>query len=298
MTPEPPRPARSLAAPRLDAGIAGDLYDYVARRYDPVLARFIQPDTIVPDPGDPQALNRYSYVGNNPVKYVEPTGHCEETGDEACWGIYEQIVQECPECEEMEWVYGSGRSLDEADIYYLQMILELVKEGWRPPEQQPFALVIANALTPENGTVGGGVNLTGGAGAYLSGSVAIFQIDSEGNVVLLSPTLGGGGVAGVMAEVTGFVMFTNAENIYQLEGWFVNAGGGGDIGLAVGGDYLWFKEHGTKKQFTGQMYNAGLGLSSSPFPGVEAHGGFSYTWLTPLRFNIYDALSVPRPNAH
>ncbi len=47
----------------------------MARRYDPALGRFIQPDTLVPDPGDPQALNRYSYVGNNPVRYTDPSGH-------------------------------------------------------------------------------------------------------------------------------------------------------------------------------------------------------------------------------
>jgi len=197
----------------------------------------------------------------------------------------------------MEWVYGSGRSLSEADIYYLQVILELVKDGWRPPVQQPFALVIANALTPENGTVGMGVNMMVGAGVYMSASVAIFQIDSEGNVVLLSPSIGGGGVTGVVSEMTGFVMRTNAENISQLAGWSVNAGVGGDVGLAVGGDYLWFKEYGAKKEYTGQMYNAGIGISSAPFPGAEVHGGFSYTWLTPLRFNIYDALSVSRPDA-
>jgi RHS repeat-associated protein len=51
------------------------LYDYVARRYDPVLGRFLQADTIVPEPGDPQSLNRYSYVNNNPLRYVDPTGH-------------------------------------------------------------------------------------------------------------------------------------------------------------------------------------------------------------------------------
>ncbi len=51
------------------------LYYYNARYYDPELGRFIQPDTIVPDPGNPQALNRYTYVNNNPLKYVDPTGH-------------------------------------------------------------------------------------------------------------------------------------------------------------------------------------------------------------------------------
>jgi len=40
--------------------------------------RFIQPDTIVPNPGDPQSLNRYAYAGNNPVRYTDPTGFFSE----------------------------------------------------------------------------------------------------------------------------------------------------------------------------------------------------------------------------
>jgi RHS repeat-associated protein len=48
------------------------LYYYGARYYDPELGRFIQPDTIVPYPDDPQTLNRYSYVNNNPLKYTDP----------------------------------------------------------------------------------------------------------------------------------------------------------------------------------------------------------------------------------
>ncbi|HEY52283.1 MAG TPA: hypothetical protein G4N94_02365 [Caldilineae bacterium] len=42
------------------------------------LACFIQPDTIVPDPGDPQSLNRYAYVRNNPLRYTDPTGFFTE----------------------------------------------------------------------------------------------------------------------------------------------------------------------------------------------------------------------------
>ncbi len=51
------------------------LYYYNARYYDPALGRFISADTIVPDPTNPQALNRYSYVINNPLKYTDPSGH-------------------------------------------------------------------------------------------------------------------------------------------------------------------------------------------------------------------------------
>jgi len=41
-------------------GSTGLMY-YGARFYDPYLNRWIQPDTIIPDPGNPQSLNRYSY---------------------------------------------------------------------------------------------------------------------------------------------------------------------------------------------------------------------------------------------
>lgn len=52
----------------------GLLY-YQSRYYDPVIGRFIQPDTYIPKPEDPQNLNRYTYVGNNPVTFIDPTGH-------------------------------------------------------------------------------------------------------------------------------------------------------------------------------------------------------------------------------
>jgi len=56
------------------------LYFYGARWYDPVIGRFIQADTIVPEPGNPQALNRYSYVLENPLRYTDPTGHAFDAG--------------------------------------------------------------------------------------------------------------------------------------------------------------------------------------------------------------------------
>lgn len=88
---------------RLDA--TGLLY-YHARYYNPYLARFISADTIVPGagaltiwpsdataaplfkqgskdkdgkptaPGNPQDLNRYSYVNNSPINKTDPSGHC------------------------------------------------------------------------------------------------------------------------------------------------------------------------------------------------------------------------------
>ena len=48
---------------------------YRARYYHPALGRFSSADTLVPNPSDPQSLNRYSYVRNNPVKDTDPSGH-------------------------------------------------------------------------------------------------------------------------------------------------------------------------------------------------------------------------------
>lgn len=51
------------------------LYYFVARFYDLALGRFIQADTVVPDPYNPQDWDRYSYVRNNPINYKDPSGH-------------------------------------------------------------------------------------------------------------------------------------------------------------------------------------------------------------------------------
>jgi RHS repeat-associated protein len=46
-----------------------------ARTYLPEVGRFISPDTLVPNPGNSQSHNRYSYVLNSPVNYTDPSGH-------------------------------------------------------------------------------------------------------------------------------------------------------------------------------------------------------------------------------
>jgi RHS repeat-associated protein len=45
------------------------LYFYEARYYDAMLGRFISADTIVPNQGNPQDFNRYTYGNNNPILF-------------------------------------------------------------------------------------------------------------------------------------------------------------------------------------------------------------------------------------
>ncbi len=62
---------------------SGELHDPVtdqyylrARYYNPSIGRFMQEDTFRGD-----GLNLYTYVSNNPIKYIDPTGHCKEGVD-------------------------------------------------------------------------------------------------------------------------------------------------------------------------------------------------------------------------
>jgi len=75
-----PRTTWAISTDRAYTGQTSDhdqtgFYHYNARYYDPQLHRFTSADTIIPNPANPQTLNRYSYVGNNPLRYVDPSGH-------------------------------------------------------------------------------------------------------------------------------------------------------------------------------------------------------------------------------
>jgi len=57
------------------------LYWYASRWYRPGLGRFVSPDTIIPQPGNPQAWDRYGYVYSNPVRYTDPSGCSVEVSE-------------------------------------------------------------------------------------------------------------------------------------------------------------------------------------------------------------------------
>ena len=65
------------------------------RMYDPRLGRFLSPDPIVGDPTSSQSWNLYSYVGNNPLSHVDPTGEQQQP--------IEELVVTATRCD---WVCG------------------------------------------------------------------------------------------------------------------------------------------------------------------------------------------------
>jgi RHS repeat-associated protein len=70
------------------------LYYYNARYYDATIGRFISPDTVIPNPANPQCFNRYSYCLNNPLKFTDPSGH--------------KVIIDNVNYEWIDWAYKSG----------------------------------------------------------------------------------------------------------------------------------------------------------------------------------------------
>ncbi len=46
-----------------------------ARLYDPILRKFLSPDNLVPDPSNTQSYDRFGYVYNNPLLYIDIDGN-------------------------------------------------------------------------------------------------------------------------------------------------------------------------------------------------------------------------------
>jgi RHS repeat-associated protein len=64
-----------------NAALNDAFYWFRSRYLDTTIGKFHTPDSIVPDPGNPQALNRYSYVMNQLLKFIDPTGHALSIAD-------------------------------------------------------------------------------------------------------------------------------------------------------------------------------------------------------------------------
>jgi RHS repeat-associated protein len=110
------------------------LYYYNARYYDPALGRFASADAFVPDPANAQTHNRYSYVANNPIVYVDPTGHfLDDIGDffddlaDAARGVVDAVVRAA------EWVANAAVEAAKFVIRAHTFAWEMVKQTVRNP---------------------------------------------------------------------------------------------------------------------------------------------------------------------
>jgi RHS repeat-associated protein len=243
---------------RLDSS---GLYYYGARYYDPTIGRFISADSIVQTYKNPQALNRYSYVFNNPLKYVDPSGSVVEIQYEnevsayfsgmmqygivaesgsmdqkieeystyqQVWNdIKEEMPVETKAMEQAEETYFIGSSTT-LEIYTPQT--RLVFPSTRSTTQIEGLSDINTGYEDINATLGEIVVVTMGDMFY-----------SKGDEITKYHYFGGGiGTSGLS--------YTGSQNSVS-PGWNIaftaNAAAGIQIGYSLGKGGGWFFEYGT-----------------------------------------------------
>jgi PAS domain S-box-containing protein len=180
---------------------------------DPYLNRFVSPDSIIPDPANPQSFNRYSYAYNNPVKYTDPSGHCIW---DAC--IVEGAIIGAGLILAVDYAIQVNNNLNEGmsfgDAVYYQNIntqelggATLIGAGggglaaWAAPAVAPYAYYAADKAntffqTPAGRAVGNGIQ--GGAQACAENCTAENVIAGGLQDVIM------GGVAGDYSTGTAF----------------------------------------------------------------------------------------------
>ncbi|WP_407355727.1 RHS repeat-associated core domain-containing protein [Methanolobus sp. WCC5] len=131
---------------------------YGARYYSPEYRIFIQPDTMLPDPYNPQALNRYAYALNNPVKHTDPSGHIPQLA---------ALV---------------GGLILVARVMSVTSIVSDIK-AWNNYEISTEKL-IANSAFNGLGCIGGGSLKIFGGTTYIQGLSKVYQKDKQMGVAV------------------------------------------------------------------------------------------------------------------
>jgi len=109
----------------------------------------------VPEPGDPQSLNRYSYVNNNPVKYSDPTGRFKEE-ELLGWGISQEQIAKWKQSD-LDW----WSVLQAAHLYDLITALNPFTSGSPKQVGGHFVLAPDWMKAPQRLTIDFDANLEG-----------------------------------------------------------------------------------------------------------------------------------------
>jgi len=92
------------------------LVNMQGRIYDPIIARFLTPDPFVQDPSFSQSWNRYSYVFNSPLNFVDPSGFAGDCPpNTSCYEPQAQVTVTFSGPEKNQSTIGDENSLQNHD---------------------------------------------------------------------------------------------------------------------------------------------------------------------------------------
>lgn len=147
---------------------ATGLYYLNARYYDSTIARFLSEDTYTGDPYDALSLNLYTYCANNPIIYVDPTGHTYYNDDYVNRALLNAGYQPDPyePCDNYQTALGLGlisenqyniyasASIDSYNAQAIDSYVDqaLIDAGYEPDPHEPgdnYIAAVGNGLIPD-----------------------------------------------------------------------------------------------------------------------------------------------------
>ena len=106
------------------------------------LGRFVSADSMIPEPGNPLAWDRYLYALGNPLKYTDPSGHevCDEEGNCLDGGKYRKVNGQT----QVDWwakIYGIKFSKNWTNQNKISVLSTVIRVGYK------FADTLNNGMT-------------------------------------------------------------------------------------------------------------------------------------------------------
>jgi len=230
--------------------------------YDPLLGKFISPDTIIPEPGNPLAWDRYGYAYNNPIMFTDPSGHFTEDaiktylkdtyGDdwENVWNSW--LLDE----QWMNTLYGAQAGDTLSHVWYDLDGNEQINHYLIEGESDQVLNGLSGTDSPDLNSIYGDSAGIGGIGVVrYDDELGFMEIGSVGNIyynihkttvgesigyaVLLAGTIGG---LGYINKTIGVVSFITSlcQGAYQAakpQTAFMGALAG-DISLSISSSYV------------------------------------------------------------
>ncbi len=233
------------------------LYNFNARQYYADLGRFISPDSVVPSPGDPQTLNRYSYCRNNPQLFVDPTGH------DFGLGLLIAVIV--------------GAAMGAATSYVSRMDIGLgaltgaIEAGAFYAAGSAVEMLTPEALkgTVEAGAIKGAAHAT--AGAFSAGLNAGITGGNIGQSMLSGAISAGvGGFAGGMLPDNPIIQFASRPLIGGISGGVLSEIYGGSFGKGF--------SQGASTALWGMLFNDIWHFSVGGLIALPGIGHYSLEW--------------------
>jgi len=130
------------------------LYYYNARYYEPVLGRFISPDSIIQSATSISDLNRYSYARNNPLRHSDSSGHCiDGLTTIACVAVGIAVLKAVDYgwtaydiWQDQKIVSNESLPIEEREAAQNRILLAAAMEAAEPDELFPIGLPIDDVL--------------------------------------------------------------------------------------------------------------------------------------------------------